>query len=112
MKRMRKYLSLFLIVAMLSSLAIGALPAMAADITELSNNSFHMEGLWLTEIYPNDVDRSTANNSDTRNGCVSVTTYDNTSDHMEFIEVISTHEETSASMMSMPYTTTARKCRW
>ena len=93
MKRMRKILAFVLVLAMLSSLVIGALPVQAADITELYNDSFNVEGLWLTEIYPNDVDRSTANNSSARDGCVSVTTFDNTSDHMEFIEVISTHEE-------------------
>ena len=91
MKKMRKLLAFFLIIGIVSQFAV--LPAAAADITELSNHSFHKEGLWITEIYPNDVDRSTANNSSARDGCVSITTFDNTSDHMEFIEVISTHEE-------------------
>ena len=58
MKRMRKSLALILVFVMVSSLVIGALPVLAADITELYNDSFNTEGLWITEIYPNDVDRS------------------------------------------------------
>ena len=95
MKNLKKSLALLLTVAMLLSVVAGAIPAFADSIvvTTLTGHSFHSEGLWLTEIYPNDVDRSTEKDTRADDGCYTVTTYDNTSDHMEFIELISTHEE-------------------
>ncbi len=53
---------------------------------------FNDEGLWITEIYQNDVNRSEASNSRESNGYESITLYDSTTELMEFIEIASTHD--------------------
>lgn len=95
MKQLRKGLAMLLTLALLASLLPNVLPAFADSIVtgNLTGHSFHSEGLWLTEIYPNDVNRSAAADTRAADGCYTVTTYDSTSDMMEFVEVISTHEE-------------------
>ncbi|MBQ7345355.1 MAG: hypothetical protein IJW45_04745, partial [Oscillospiraceae bacterium] len=60
--------------------------------TELVGSSFNGEGVWITEIYNNDVDRSTTNDSREANGYEPIQLYDSTSDLMEFLEVCSTHD--------------------
>ena len=49
------------------------------------NESFNKEGLWLTEIYQNDVDRSVKNNSREKSGYESIRLYKSTTDLMEFV---------------------------
>lgn len=56
------------------------------------NESFNKEGLWLTEIYQNDVDRSVKNNSREKSGYESIRLYKSTTDLMEFVEITSTYE--------------------
>ena len=74
MKNLKKILALLLTVAML--LSVVAVPVWADSIVEttLTGHSFHSEGLWLTEIYPNDVDRSTEKDTRGKDGCYTVTT--------------------------------------
>ena len=93
MKHIRKSTAVLLTVIMLVQLISGILPALAVSSTaELTDHSFHGEGLWLTEIYPNDSERSTTNDTRAANGMIPVTTFNSASDLMEFIEVISTHD--------------------
>lgn len=56
MKRTQKILAGILILVMMLQL----LPAisLAANTTDLADDSFNGEGVWITEIYHNDVDRS------------------------------------------------------
>ena len=56
------------------------------------NESFNKEGLWLTEIYQNDVDRSVKNNSREKSGYESIRLYKSTTDLMEFVEITSTYD--------------------
>ncbi len=58
-----------------------------------SSPVFNSEGLWLTEIYQNDVDRSKKNDKRAASGYSAIRTYTSTTDLMEFIEVTSTHEQ-------------------
>ena len=93
MKQFRKWTAVALSVLLLAQLVSGVIPVLALEAgQELANHSFHAEGLWLTEIYPNDVDRSAANDTREADGCLPVTTYDTTSDLFEFLEIISTHD--------------------
>lgn len=57
------------------------------------NESFNNEGLWITEIYQNDVDRSTKNNTREKNGYESINLYASTTDLMEFVEITSTYDK-------------------
>lgn len=94
MKHVRKPMAILLTVILLVQLVSGIIPAMAVSSTaELTDHSFHGEGLWLTEIYPNDAERSKTADTRPADGCIPVTTFDSASDLMEFIEVISTHDE-------------------
>lgn len=94
MKHLRKSVSALLIVMLLLQLVSGVIPALAVSSTsQLTDHSFHGEGLWLTEIYPNDANRSKATDTRASNGQITVTTFDTEGDMMEFIEVISTHDE-------------------
>ena len=65
-------------------------------VTETENaivpNGLNGEGLWLTEIYNNDVDRSKANDTRVPNGYQKINLFEGTTDLMEFIEVVSTHD--------------------
>ena len=93
MKHIRKWMSLLLTVIMLVQLVSGIIPTLAVSNTaELTDHSFHGEGLWLTELYPNDTDRSKTADDRAATGCIPVTTFDSASDLMEFVEVISTHD--------------------
>lgn len=63
----------------------------AADKTAASTDSVNKEGLWITEIYQNDVDRSKANDTRETGGYESIELFDSTSELMEFVEVTSTY---------------------
>ena len=79
-----------------AALLLGGFPtqqeALAAEGTS-AQDLFNKEGVWLTEIYQNDVDRSKENNTRESKGYESIHLYDTTSDLMEFLEITSTHEE-------------------
>ena len=94
MKHLRKLMAAFLTVILLVQLVAGAIPTLAITSTaQLTDHSFHGEGLWLTEIYPNDTNRSKATDTRAADGQITVTTFDTEGDMMEFVEVISTHDE-------------------
>lgn len=57
------------------------------------NEKFNKEGLWITEIYLNDVDRSEKNNSRETSGYESIRLYKSTTDLMEFVEITSTYDK-------------------
>lgn len=57
------------------------------------NEKFNKEGLWITEIYQNDVDRSEKNNSKETSGYESIRLYKSTTDLMEFVEITSTYDK-------------------
>jgi hypothetical protein len=57
------------------------------------NEKFNKEGLWITEIYQNDVDRSEKNNSRETSGYESIRLYKSTTDLMEFVEITSTYDK-------------------
>ena len=57
------------------------------------NEKFNKEGLWITEIYQNDVDRSEKNNSREKSGYESIRLYKSTTDLMEFVEITSTYDK-------------------
>lgn len=57
------------------------------------NEKFNKEGLWITEIYQNDVDRSEKNNSRETGGYESIRLYKSTTDLMEFVEITSTYDK-------------------
>ena len=69
-----------------------------ANAEQTSNSTatssiFNNEGLWITEIYQNDVDRSIEKDTREKNGYESITLYESTQDLMEFIEITSTYSE-------------------
>ena len=78
-----------------AALLLGGFPAqqeaLAAEGTS-AQDLFNKEGVWLTEIYQNDVDRSEKNNTRESKGYERIHLYDTTSDLMEFLEITSTHE--------------------
>lgn len=57
------------------------------------NEKFNKEGLWITKIYQNDVDRSEKNNSRETSGYESIRLYKSTTDLMEFVEITSTYDK-------------------
>ena len=86
MKKMQRLTAVLLAVFMLVQLMSGVIPAFAVSSTAaMTDHSFHGEGLWLTEIYPNDAERSKVNDTRAADGCIPVTTFDSESDLMEFI---------------------------
>lgn len=92
MKR-KKIVAVILAALMLSQTA-GSISAFAAETAESAQSiTFNDEGLWLTEIYQNDVDRSVEKNTREKNGYESIRLYNTTSDLMEFIEITSTYND-------------------
>ena len=93
MKHLQKWLAVLMTVILLVQLISGIIPAFAVSSTaELTDHSFHGEGLWLTEIHPNDTNRNSASDTREADGQIPVTTFPTDGDMMEFIEVISTHD--------------------
>lgn len=94
MRKKRLIASGMLAVMIFSQILGNVLPAGAEETGDIAiNNTFNGEGLWLTEIYQNDVDRSQKNNTREKNNYESVHLYTSTTDLMEFIEITSTYEE-------------------
>lgn len=85
----KRILAAALAGVMTFSQLMAAVPAAAAVSTDGSQKSaFNGEGVWLTEIYQNDVNRSTS-----KSGYEEILTYGTSDDLMEFLEITSTHEE-------------------
>ena len=92
----KRLLSLVLaLMLMLGMVTPGLTPAKAAEaaVEDDSDFNFDNEGLWLTEIYSNDAERNAANSTRDADGYYPVSLFDTDSDLMEFIEVVSTHEQ-------------------
>ena len=60
---------------------------------DIAGESFNGEGVWITEIYNNDVNRSVEGDTRATDGYEPIHLYDINADLMEFIEVVSTHDE-------------------
>ena len=91
MKR-KKILAGLLAVLMLGQTA-GSVSALETETSDSDSLTFNNEGLWLTEIYQNDVDRSVQNNTRESKGYESIRLYNSTEDLMEFLEITSTYSE-------------------
>ncbi len=92
MKNGKKFLAVGLMFTtivgnILSGLNISSVKAENSDYTMAG------KGLWITEVYNNDVDRSTSANTRETNGYNSVNNYYYTTDLMEFVEVVNTSDE-------------------
>lgn len=96
MKACKRFTVWMLVLALLLQLVPAFTIALAADTQELietTYGSFNGEGLWLTEIYTNDVNRSTTDNTREDKGYESIDLFDSgSSDLMEFVEICSTHD--------------------
>ena len=56
---LKRTISLFLaFVLVATQLLTGVVPVLAASTVQMTDHSFNGEGLWITEIYNNDVDRT------------------------------------------------------
>ena len=56
---LKRTFSLFLaFVLVATQLLTGVVPVWAASTVQMTDHSFNGEGLWITEIYNNDVDRT------------------------------------------------------
>ena len=84
-----------LLAVMVLGQVLESVPANASQETEQSQSTptFNNEGVWLTEIYQNDVDRSKVKDTREAKGYESIKLYDSTEDLMEFLEITSTHKE-------------------
>lgn len=90
---LKRTISLFLaFVLVVTQLLTGVVPVLAASTVQMTDHSFNGEGLWITEIYNNDVDRSEKNNTRDSNGYLPVELFESASDLMEFVELCSTHD--------------------
>lgn len=68
---------------------LGTAAAAAADaVTKLPK-----KGLWITELYQNDVNRSKNSNTREKNGYDSITLFDSSSDLMEYVELTNTSDD-------------------
>lgn len=93
MKKLTKRIALLLTLSLLVQLLPTVLPVFAATTKELTDQSFNGEGLWITEIYHNDIDRSEAANTREEDGYLSIDLFASASDLMEYVEVCSTHDD-------------------
>ncbi|MBQ7345247.1 MAG: metallophosphoesterase, partial [Oscillospiraceae bacterium] len=92
MEFMKRRLAWLLIAVLVLQLVPAGIMVQALQTADLTDSAFNGEGLWITEIYNNDVDRSATNDSRAADGYQTVTTYASASDLMEFIEVCNTHD--------------------
>lgn len=92
-KKFKQVLACGLIASILATQPLGNLSTVSAA-EQGSTTVLNDEGLWLTEIYQNDVDRSAKNDSRNEGGYDEIHTYgNNTADLMEFLEMTSTYKE-------------------
>ena len=90
---LKRTIAVLLVISMVAvQLLTGIVPAYAADTADMTDVSFNGEGVWITEIYNNDVDRSEKNNTRDTNGYIPVDLFASASDLMEFVELCSTHD--------------------
>ena len=84
----------WLLIAIMVVQLLPVLPQTYAFTTaEMADSSFNGEGLWITEIYHNDVDRSTAADTREADGYQKIDTFKSASNLMEYIEVVNTHDD-------------------
>lgn len=67
------------------------LPA-ASAVDADAGSAFNQEGVWMTEIYQNDVDRS-SNDPRQKSGYEDIEVFATSEDVMEFVEITSTHDQ-------------------
>lgn len=93
MMRKKQLIAGGMLAVMVFGRILGSVSLVGAEETKdiTTNNFFNKEGLWLTEIYQNDVDRSIKNNTREKNNYESINLYNSTTDLMEFIEITSTY---------------------
>lgn len=96
MKKSKKIIALLLaVMSILQIFSILPFAASAEVVSEVDTSFLNGEGVWLTEIYNNDVDRSETNDTRVSNGFEPIITYGTLkTDLMEFIEITSTHKDT------------------
>ncbi len=94
MKSKKLIAILLAIMLLLQTVSILSTSATTQTETESAvvSNGLNGEGVWLTEIYNNDVDRSKANDTRVADGYQKINLFEGTTDLMEFIEVVSTHK--------------------
>ncbi len=78
--------------ALAAVLVLGLLPVPALAAQNERGAAINGEGVWLTEIYQNDVARN-SNDSRRSSGYEDILVFDTEEDLMEFVEIASTHEE-------------------
>ena len=93
--RKKRLVARCMLAVMVASNVLGNVVPIAANQSNRKEiaTEFNGEGIWLTEIYQNDVDRSTKNNKRESSGYESIKLYKSTTDLMEFIEITSTYKE-------------------
>ena len=87
----KRTIALLLVVVMVV-LQLPLQGAFAASTAAMTDSSFNGEGVWITEIYNNDVDRSEKNNTRDTSGYIPVELFASASDLMEYVEICSTHD--------------------
>lgn len=95
-KRKKRIVAGTVVAIMMAGSILGNISPLIASETGGNvtvNEKFNKEGLWITEIYQNDVDRSEKNNSREKSGYESIRLYKSTTDLMEFVEITSTYDK-------------------
>ena len=97
--RKKRFISGSMLAVMMTGNVLGNVLGNVIPVTANQTNEpgistvFNQEGLWLTEIYQNDVDRSIKNNKREASGYENVHLYQSTTDLMEYVEITSTYDE-------------------
>ncbi|MDO5402118.1 MAG: metallophosphoesterase [Eubacteriales bacterium] len=97
MVKTKKFIAGGMLAVMLMSQLAGTVTPVVAKETggsmdTASEVTFNKEGLWLTEIYQNDVDRSKKSDTRVKSGYEPIKTYSSGTDLMEFVEITSTYD--------------------
>lgn len=96
-KRKNKIIAGTVVAVMMAGSIIANISPLIASQTGgnsvAASETFNKEGLWITEIYQNDVDRSEKNNTREKSGYESIKLYKSTTDLMEFVEITSTYDK-------------------
>ena len=103
MKQVKQFIAKVLLFVLILQLVPGLSPVLPVAVeaavpdgfltAEMAGNGINGQGVWITEIYNNDTDRSTTNNTRETNGYESINLFDSTSDLMEFVEIVSTYDD-------------------
>lgn len=92
LRKLNKQITAGVLSVMLSVQLLSGITTIAAAEADSSAETFNKEGVWLTEIYQNDVDRSQTKNTREQNGYDSIHLYNTSDDLMEFVEITSTYD--------------------